>query len=305
MKVSVIITTFNRSRLLGKAIESVLSQTYKDFELIVLDNSSSDDTKEVVRRFGDPRIVYVRHAPLGISQARNLGVEKARGEFVGFLDDDDEWLPEKLSLQVALLERSSPKIGLVYGGFLRIRPTGEIYDSFTPNLRGSVLVGYLCGRNPLTGSASNPLMRKDAIRAVGGYSNKIKTSEDWEFYLRLARQYDFDFTEKPVVKIRQHSGPRLGDRLKDAAETELIVLKEFADVFREHPSCWSNYLQAVGGKYCRLGENKEGRYYLQRALAIYPLNSIAYVQYFFSFLGTRWYSAMHAFYKNNLTKRKR
>jgi len=297
MRASAIITTFNRKNLLEKAARSVLRQTYRDFELIILDNSSTDGTEALVKNLADSRIVYVKHQSLGISAARNLGVTTARGEFVGFLDDDDEWLPKKLSLQVSLFERSSPKVGLVYGGFLRIRPTGEVYDSFTPNLRGSVLVGYLCGRNPLTGSASNPLMRREAVLAVGGYNNKLKTSEDWEFYLRLARQYDFDFVKEPVVKIRAHSGPRLGDRLEDAAETELVVLEEFADVFKDHPRCQSIYFQIAGGKYCRLGKSSMGRKYLRQAIARDTSNLAAYAQYAISFFGKGFYSFVHALYK--------
>ncbi len=91
-KVSAIVTTFNRSEKLKRAIVSVLNQTEQDFELVILDNSSTDDTSSVVRSFRDPRIRYFRHPPLNIARARNFGVKKARTAFIGFLDDDDEWL---------------------------------------------------------------------------------------------------------------------------------------------------------------------------------------------------------------------
>lgn len=296
-KVSVVITTYNRASFLEEAIISVLNQTYKDFELLILDNSSSDNTEDVVKKFKDRRIVYVRHEPMNISKARNLGIRKSRGEFVGFLDDDDEWLPPKLSSQLRLFDRLSSKMGMVYGGFLRVGSDGKVYEIFKPSLRGDIFERYLCNLDPLTGSASNPLIRREVFDAVGGYDENLKTSEDWEFYLRLARKYGVDFVSEPVVKIRRHGGYRLGGRLRDAAETELKVLSEFSDFFHKNSRCHSYYLQVVGGKYCRLGDFKEGREYLLEAIKADYLNIIVYFQYVFSFLGKSFYIKLHELYK--------
>ena len=296
--VSAIITTFNRSRFLRKAVASVLAQEYGDFELIILDNSSTDDTESVVAGFADTRIVYVRHAPMGISAARNLGLKTARGKYVGFLDDDDEWLPGKLARQVGLFEKSGPDVALIYGGFHRIRSDGAIYDTFAPRLRGDVFMGYVCGHDTLTGSASNPLMRRELMGKIGGYDENIKTSEDWEFYIRLASRYKFDFIAEPVLNIRAHAGARLGDRLLDAAETELIMLGKFKEFFAAHRACRSYYLQTVGGKYCRAGECSRGRSYIAKAVADDPLNATAWAQLLFSFFGSPFFRRMHAFYKS-------
>lgn len=297
MKVSAVVTTFNRAQFAKKAIESVLAQTFRDFELIVLDNSSSDGTEAMVRGFEDKRIVYIRHEPIGISKARNLGVAKARGDFVGFLDDDDEWLPNKLELQVALFDKAPASLGLVYGGFYRVTSDGEIYDTFVPRLRGNVLEGYLCGHDVLTGSASNPLIRRSTFREVGLYDEQLKTSEDWEFYLRLARKYDFDFVSEPVLKIRQHKGARLGDKLEDAAYSELVMCKKFNNFFETHKKCHSYYLQTIGGKYCRVGKIALGRKYLCDAIRTYPANWVAYSQYLLSFFGQSLYSRVHRLYQ--------
>jgi len=296
-RVSAIITTWNRSPLLKKAIASVLAQTFTDFELLVLDNGSTDDTPEIVKGFADSRLRYIKHQPLGISAARNLGVREAKGEFVGFLDDDDEWLPEKLARQVALMDERGVSVGMVYGGFYRIRNTGEIYVEFKPRLRGFALTGYLCGRDPLTGSASNPLIRKSVLEKLGGYDERVKTSEDWEFYLRLMREFEVDFVPLPVVNIREHTGARLGDRLKDAAETELTVCEKFEDFFKQNPHCHASYLLAIGGKYCRVGELKEGRKYLRQAIYRAPFYLIPYLQYIFSLLGSSLYRKIHIWYK--------
>jgi len=299
MRATAIITTFNRKELARKAIASVLAQTFTDFELIVLDNSSKDGTEEMVKSFNDPRIVYVKHPQLTIAAARNLGVKTARGEFLGFLDDDDEWLPKKLELQVGLFDRSPKDVALVYGGFNRVTVQGEIYDTFVPTLRGDVFDGYFCGHDILTGSASNPLIRKSAFDVSGLYDERIKSSEDWEMYLRLARDFKFDFVEEPVVNIRAHAGPRLGDRLEDAAQAELIACEKFKDYLVMHPTCHAYYLQTIGGKYCRIGKSEQGRKYLSEAIAVTPGNMVARVQYVLSFFGAKVYRYFHTFYQSH------
>ncbi len=298
MRASAIITTFNRRELARKAIQSICDQTYKNFELIVLDNSSQDGTDEMVKTFDDPRIVYVRHPQMTIAAARNLGVRTARGEFVGFLDDDDEWLPNKLELQVGLFDRSSESIALVYGGFHRVTVDGRIYATFVPRLRGKAFDGYFCGHDVLTGSASNPLIRKSAFDISGFYDERIKSSEDWEMYLRLARDFEFDFIEDPVVNIRAHAGPRRGDRSEDAAQAEIIACEEFKDYLSKYPACHAYYLQTIGGKYCRIGKSAVGRKYLQQAITVQPGNVVARVQYLLSFLSSSVYRCFHAFYQS-------
>ena len=127
-QVSVIIPTHNRSEFLGAAIGSVLSQTFQDFELIVVDDASTDTTAEVVASFNDERIKFIRHGMnKGGSVARNTGILNSTGDYIAFLDDDDEWLPAKLSKQIQVLLSSPPEVGCVYAGYLDVdRSTGQI-----------------------------------------------------------------------------------------------------------------------------------------------------------------------------------
>ena len=117
-KVSVVITTYNRAVLLPRAVRSVLAQTFEDYELIIVDDCSTDDTPDVIRTFVDSRIRVVRHAEnTGQSAAINTGIRIARGEYIAFPDDDDEWVESKLLRQVRTLDASSPRVGLVYTWF--------------------------------------------------------------------------------------------------------------------------------------------------------------------------------------------
>jgi len=126
--VSVIISTYNRAHLIGRAIQSVLNQTYQDFEVIVVDDGSTDNTEEIVKSFNDPRIRYIRHEKnKGAAAARNTGIKAARGKYIAFQDSDDEWLPEKLEKQMKVFENAPPEAGVVYTDMQRINEDGEHY----------------------------------------------------------------------------------------------------------------------------------------------------------------------------------
>lgn len=296
-KVSVVITTFNRADFLRKAIESVLRQTYKDFELLILDNSSTDNTENVVKTLNDMRIRYVRHLPMGISAARNLGVKEAKGEFIAFLDDDDEWLGNKLTAQIKVFEGAGVAMALVYGGFVWVDSEGKELEKHRPKLQGKILKDLLWQRDPFCGSASNPMLRKSAIEELGGYDESVKTGEDWELYLRLSKKYEIGFTPEIVVRIRQHEGVRLGDRLLDAANLEMRIMETHEKIFNAEPKLKSLYLQKIGGKLCRSGKMGEGRQYIIEAMRFNILNYAAYSQFILSFMGGNIYNFFHQLYR--------
>lgn len=298
-KVSAIITTYNRPDFLRKAIKSVLAQTYHDFELLILDNSSAIDTEKTVKEFNDARIRYIKHQPLGIAQARNLGVREAKGKFIAFLDDDDKWLLDKLESQLKIFEKAKDDIALVYGGCLWVDANGEPIKIHFPILRGFVIKDLLWTKDAFTGSASNPMLLKSAIEELGGYNERIRAGEDWELYLRLTNKYKVDFTPEIILTITEHSGVRLGMRLLDAADLEIYLLEEWKGIFNENKKLQSFYLQKIGGKMCRMGQAREGRTYLRKAIMVSTFNGLAYMQFLFSFLGTHAYRALHEIYSTN------
>lgn len=120
--VSVILPTYNRAHLVGRAIQSVLDQMYQDFEIIVVDDGSGDNTEEIINGFTDTRIRYVKHQKnKGGSAARNTGIKLAKGKYIAFQDSDDEWLPDKLEKQMKAFKKASDEVGVVYTGFHRIK----------------------------------------------------------------------------------------------------------------------------------------------------------------------------------------
>jgi len=298
-EISAIITTFNRANFLKKAIRSALNQTFKDFELLILDNNSTDETETVVKGFPDKKIKYIKHRPLNISQARNLGIKEAKGKYIAFLDDDDDWLPNKLKDQIEIFKKEKdPEVMMIYGGFIRTYANSKKTEKYIPQSKGKITATLLWQKDPVTGSASNPLIKKEIFKKIGGYDEKVLTGEDWEFYLRLSKKYKINFTDKIVLNINQHPGPRLGYKIKEAIDLEILIINKYQEIFKKNRRLLSFYLQKIGGKFCRINQAKKGKQYLKKAIEKNPLNYLAYFQYLFSFLGTKFYQKIHKTYKN-------
>lgn len=298
--VSAIITTFNRKEFFKQALSSVLQQTEKKFEILVLDNASTDGTNEYISAIKDSRLKYICHKAMGISAQRNLGVRLASGSYIAFLDDDDRWMPEKLHLQLNAFKNQSHKLALVYGEF-------EFYNDAGDRWGGSLLdrtVNYydnlLWARDPFTGSASNPMLKKDLVQNVGGYNENVKVGEDWELYLRLAQKYEIKKINKKVLEIRQHTGKRLGDRVASALKTEIFVYRNhFSTMTRKHRS---RFEQRIGGKLIRLNHPKFGRRMLKKAIATKKDNIFAWSQFFLSVLPIKYYNYFHKTYLKHLKR---
>ncbi|MBN1161368.1 MAG: glycosyltransferase [Dehalococcoidales bacterium] len=207
MRISVIIPTYNRALIVKEAIESVLVQTFQDFELIIVDNYSGDDTESVVGSYHDQRIRYFKNQNNGlVSVNRNFGIQKAGGEYIAFLDDDDLWLPEKLEKQVKLMD-SNKELGLVYSDCYIMDDAGssqgKTYFSYIKPIRGAALKGLLQENTIATLTA---MVSKKALDKVGDFRTKYIIAQDYDLWLRIAQQYPIDFINEPLAKYRIHRG---------------------------------------------------------------------------------------------------
>lgn len=195
--VSVIIPTFNRSKLVIRAIKSVLNQSLKDFELIVVNDGSLDNTKGLVGKLSDPRIIYVKQPNKGPSSARNTGIRYAMGKYIAYLDDDDVFMPCHLNTLVKFLE-ANPKVGLAHTDylyyFLNEKPYRRITYSPNNNRLGS---GHLPGTSFLA-------HRKECIDKVGLFDVKLKNGQDTDMWLRIADHYKIKHISKVTGKCYYH-----------------------------------------------------------------------------------------------------
>ncbi len=207
IEVSTIIPTYNRRELVIRAIDSVLAQTHRIDEIIVIDDGSIDGTGEALReRYGD-RIRYVRQANAGVSAARNHGLRLAKGRYIALLDSDDEWLPEKTERQVALLQ-ANPGFGMVLcdvrcvdatGATIEIVHRRDVIREDGPALRWVL-------RSPALAPAS-AIMRREVYEDIGGFDENLRTAEDIDFHLRVARRWPMGVVEAPLVRtLRGHDG---------------------------------------------------------------------------------------------------
>jgi glycosyltransferase involved in cell wall biosynthesis len=231
--VSVIIPAYNQSRYLGQAIRSVLAQTYVSLEIIVVDDGSTDDTREVAASFTDARVRYVHQANRGLSAARNTGIRHARGELLTFLDSDDLFLETKLETLVGALEKN-PALGFVAGGAILIDERGELVGEIFEERIPANLTDLLLG-NPL--HVGSVLLRREWQERAGFFDETLRSYEDWDMWLRLARLgCPMASVPRPVSFYRFHLDQmtRIGKQMTTA--TFAVLEKTFSDP--QLPDAW-------------------------------------------------------------------
>lgn len=228
-KVSVIIPTYNRANLLPRAIKSVLNQTYKDFELIIVDDGSTDNTKKVVEEFQkkDPRIKYIwQKNSGGEARPRNMGIRHSKGEYIAFLDSDDEWLPEKLEKQVKLLN-GDKKTGLVYTNakILRNSKYSEktIFELINPK-RGIIYKDLFLNRDRHFIPTLTVIVRKNIFEKVGYFDEKLKFAPDYDLWLRIAKHTYVDYIDEVLAIYYIHDSNISKNR--EGMQRCLIQVKE-------------------------------------------------------------------------------
>ena len=203
-KVSVIIPTYNSMRFLTETVESVLRQTHRDFELLIVDDGSSDRTVQWVSELVDPRVKVISQQNQGVCVARNTGIADAQGEYIAFLDHDDLWQPTKLEKQVRCLDEN-PAVGLVHTWMVLVdeggKSTGRV---MTSNAEGDVWK-QLIEQNTI--ASSSVMVRRCCFETVGVFSpsRDLYTVEDWDLWIRIASRYPFAMIKEPLLSWRQHA----------------------------------------------------------------------------------------------------
>lgn len=201
--ISVVVPTYNHGALLLETLDSVFAQTFEDYELIVVNDGSPDDTAELLRPLVETdRIVYLEQQNAGVAAARNRGLQAARGEYIAFLDDDDLWPVDKLAWQARVLD-TNPEVVLVYGRYAQLRADGELQPDRTSGFPSGAVYREFRRRNWIH-SIGQTLMRTDAVRAIGGFDPRIWGADDWELYIRLARAGSFEFHDHVSLHYRLH-----------------------------------------------------------------------------------------------------
>lgn len=269
--VSVVLPTYQRPRLLRRAIASVVDQRYRNFELVVVDDGSDPSVLGVVESFDDPRVRYHRHEQnRGNAAARNTGIRLAEGDYLAFLDDDDEWHRDKLARQVPLIVDSPADVGLVYCG-RQVMRNGRLVRTERATRTGDVFDYQLVhGMLP----CPTVLAKTGVVRDAGGFDESLDRGVDSDLWRRIAR--DYRILSVPDVLVVCHEGhARISDfdgedSVRAAIRSQEAKLKKFGRELEERPVQHAKILRQIARRQIQLGELEPARHRLRRAIGRAP-----------------------------------
>lgn len=202
-KVSVIIPTYNREKFIGEAIQSVLDQTFLDFEIIVVDDGSTDRTGDVVRAFASEKIKYIYQPNRGRSNARNHALGRAKGRYIAFLDSDDLYLPGKLALQVVYMEEH-PEIGMIYTSARCIGEDGAPAKAKYDATASGWIYEHIAFFVPVTITLPTVMVRREVFDKVGAFDEEMERFEDTDMWRRISKHYQINALHEQTCLLRTH-----------------------------------------------------------------------------------------------------
>ena len=279
--VTVVMPTYNCAGYAGEAIKSILAQEYKPVEIVVVDDGSTDDTREAVRRFGN-RIKLIERHHGGPAAARNTGIEAAKGELIAFLDADDLWRPNKLALQVPLFQ--NPDIGLVYSNFDYIDEKSTLIRTRLGRwYRGRIFHRVMKHGLAWTGTV---VARRNVFERLGGFDEAMPVAEDWDMWLRISAFYEVDYVIRTLASYRMRESSLTGS--PEFIDWMIYSLKKNFERYGGRAGMSGlEYRRLLAHYYYRLGNGRlpgpiarRNRQYLWRAIRTYPLHFKALRAYF-------------------------
>ena len=226
--VSVIVPAYNSERTLLQTVECVLNQTYRNLELIVINDGSTDGTLSLLSAVEDSRLKVFSYENGGLATARNRGIARATGDYLTFIDADDLWTPEKVEDQVSALQQN-PEAGVAYSWTRAMDETGTLfYDGNSDAYAGDVYAPLL--RCNFITSGSNVMITRAAITASGIFDSSLRYCEDWDYYLRLARAWHFVVVPRHQILYRQTAGSLSTNVARMEAAYDIVCDRAFKDV---------------------------------------------------------------------------
>jgi glycosyltransferase involved in cell wall biosynthesis len=255
--ISVILPTYNREQTLLRAICSVLEQTFENFELIVVDDGSTDETPALIRRITDRRLIYIQHSQnSGVSAARNSAIQTSRGKLLAFQDSDDAWDSQKLERQIEKMRVSDWPLGVVYAPFLRHDPYSiKLYPNPDELADGDIHANLLF-KNLV--SAQLALVKRECFENSGLFDGDLPCLVDWELWLRISKTYHFAYVNQPLAQVYFTSNSISLDRNNLAHALEMIIQKHRND-FQLYPEALALHQYESGVLLCLSGEFRRGQ----------------------------------------------
>jgi glycosyltransferase involved in cell wall biosynthesis len=298
-KISIVMPVLNGQRFIGEAIESILAQTYGCYELLVIDDGSTDATPQTVQSFaGKLDLKYIRHdKPHGIAPSMNDGVRNATGDMIAFLDHDDTWFPEFLETQVNYLAEH-PDVAMVHSDFQTIDVNGAVIEESVATCRNRKRPSGQVFRELFLDSfivSNSVLIRRECFTRLGMFDESLRWG-DYHMWMRIARHYRVDYVPKVLTKYRQHPTQSTRTAPKDRSELEPVGLAAIQKILELYPQV----RREVGEKAVRKrmatlyfdmaytwfskGSPSAARFCTAKAIRLWPANARYYVLYAASLL---------------------
>jgi glycosyltransferase involved in cell wall biosynthesis len=270
----VIVPTFNRAGFIDRSLGSVLNQTHQDFEVIVVDDASTDGTEDAVKAISDPRIRYIRHqANRGPSATRNTGIMNAIGDYIAFLDSDDEWLPEKLEKQLAEFSADGT-LGLVYCGWAWVRSDRSVRIVRAPNAETGWIDGYPRWFHNMV---QDIVIRREVVHECV-FNERIWAYENLEWLLRVMDSVRSGFVTDVLVRCHEHKSHRASDSRLRKLEGLECVLSSHEPYLRDYKKALF-HLEMTAGALALEVRDARARQHLSAAVRLRPLSARTWVRF--------------------------
>ncbi len=278
--VSIAMPVYNRAAIVGASIDSILAQTFRDFELIIVDDGSTDDIQSVVHAYQDDRIRYVRHTEnRGLMAARNTGVRESRGAFFAFQDSDDTWHPQKLEEEVALLSAAPLSVGGAYSRVEKTYINGitvRIPSDNQKNVDGGLLEVFLRGDYFITLQAL--LVRRECIDRVGVFDESFKVFGDGDFIVRFAKHFKFVYNPNIRVLLKVQNDSISLDQKKRLVAKERLFEKE-RETYGRFPAIYATNAFSLGRAFAFMGDTGKAKIFIWQAVRVRPWR-VSYLAFF-------------------------
>lgn len=298
--ISVIIPTYNRALLLNRTIKSVLNQTFQDFELIVVDDGSIDDTKELISKFmrKDSRVRYIwQENSGGPAEPINTGIKNSNGEYITILGSDDEILPEKFEKQIKKFQSVSKNVGLVYCGLKYISKNGKHRSkTIIPKLKGNLFINLLQG---CFFGGITPLIKSECFQELGLFDT-LSSGEDWDMWIRISKSYEMDYVPEALAIYHIH-GKQISANFNDTIQGLERILEKYKDDISKYPSIYNEHLIRLGVFHCVNKNPMMGQKYFSESIKVRPFQIKAYLNILFSEVSPKLHEVMLLFFIKRFT----
>jgi len=291
MKVSIIIPTYNGAKYLPQAVESILAQTYDQYEIVIIDDGSTDQTKDIVSDFIDSypgKIRYIYQDNAGVSVARNTGIQNSKGRYIAFLDSDDQWLSQHLEKSVMAIE-SQPSTGLVHSNLTRVTESGKTIETPVKNekyVSGKIFEPLFLRKGNI--ACSTVLFKKECCEKVGYFDEQLTRlgCEDREMWLRIAQQYEIYYIDEVLVHYRVHETNFSRDHER-MFKARCYVIDKFCSNGTNHrlrKLALARIYRDMGDEFLLLNNFDEAKKWYTKSIAFAPLTFWPWVNLFKSLL---------------------